>query len=315
MEEDAGNPKTNRLGAGFQEKDLHDAIRKSGYPLQHRVVQLLQSEFRIIEDRVTGEPRALDVLAQRAILEGPERQVQLGVTLLLECKKSELPFVFFDSTTKRMPPNFPRVFGYKKYGFTLQAKTESREGISPAEVLCLGDLPFVSSGPPVCRTYARPERKGEALDLSGSFLHKDVVMPLVSAVDHRSHMYVAKGGGPPYNLQLTLLLGVLEAPMVLASGPEDSVRLSMAPWVRLVRHEASQHDFGVSASYYVVDFVHVDFLTRFVSGQLFPFLEDVVRRIEEGKSLILRGNGDVPSLEGWTWHDLIKTGKEPTDQA
>src|SRR6266702_177007 len=116
------NPADNTLRAGIEPATLADAVRRSGYPLQTRVSGQLRRHFRtVIEewsylDRDTEDLRALDIWAYRPFLNVGEGTTALrtGLVLLVECKQSELPYVFFRSSAPLAQYPFPTLAGLRK---------------------------------------------------------------------------------------------------------------------------------------------------------------------------------------------------------
>ncbi len=304
------NPKGNELKAGLTDEELLKAISSSGYPLQHRIALMLKSEFQLAEewgysDRDSNEPRSLDLMARRRITSDPGRPVQLSVALLIECKRSDLPIVFFQAAVPRVPRNYPKVFGFGRHGFSLTSGRESQE-LRFSDVLRMEDFPWISQALPVCRSMARVERHPKPL-LSGDFPFREAVLPLVNAIDHWDSIHQWEGGGPRAFPVATFLVSVLDAPMVIAHGPPESLKAEMAPWVRVVRQESAKGEHGVTYRNYVVDFVHVEFFPDFIKGHLLPFAASLAERIAEGEVMLLRGNGIVSSLDNWTWTELVKS--------
>src|SRR5712691_9006269 len=120
------NPTSNQLGPGLTEDQVSAAVEKSGYPLQTIVGDLLRTKptgtddkFRVQEewsfvDRNTKELRSIDLLVDLR-LHGwnPQPRVRPQLNLLIECKQSTLPFVFFLTKSGLWPLSFPTVGGLR----------------------------------------------------------------------------------------------------------------------------------------------------------------------------------------------------------
>jgi hypothetical protein len=110
-----GNPSRNRIPIGIKEQTLIDSIEKSGYPLQGVVAnKLLTRAFHVTEewgyaDRDTHDARSLDVAAYHGL--GSERAAAVNpcLFLLIECKRSTHPYVFFRTTTHSDISWFPHI--------------------------------------------------------------------------------------------------------------------------------------------------------------------------------------------------------------
>ena len=114
------NPSSNRLTSGVSDEALQVAIQASGYPLQLEVAQYLSEEFCVQEewsyiDHQAQVSRAIDLVASRRLFEWnePQPRVRPELNLVIECKKSELPYVFFLSDHHTRLPDFPTISGLK----------------------------------------------------------------------------------------------------------------------------------------------------------------------------------------------------------
>lgn len=156
MHKSNGNPDANDLPPELTEADLARAIGESGYPLQLRVAAILATRFRVTEewsyiDRVTGGLRALDLSATLEL--GGECPVP-SLRLLVECKASRLPYVFFPVVANPSLAQFPQIHGVPGKVVNLSAGFSARRYPVPY-VLGLSGERFVSNGPPLCATFSK----------------------------------------------------------------------------------------------------------------------------------------------------------------
>ena len=113
MKHFTNNPTTNVLGGGVTEEKLNIAVLKSGYPLQTRVAIALKDNFFVQEewsfiDNQTDEVRTIDLLAEKHLFDKQQKvRVRPILNLIIECKQSELPYIFFLANEVRTLPNFP----------------------------------------------------------------------------------------------------------------------------------------------------------------------------------------------------------------
>jgi hypothetical protein len=303
------NPEANRLSAGVTVEQLETAVHASGYPLQRVVAEELLPDFSVTEewgylDRESGAHRGLDLLAYREIRE--TAQLLLRAALLVECKRSDLPYVFFEAAAPGLPREFPVVAGLHGNALDVRVQGVGSRSSPVAEFLRLADFPFVSNGPPVCASFARAERKGKGkrLDLSGSVPFNQVILPLVSALQHFIRQHKHAGSRTAVSTCVALPVCVVDAPMVSVKGAPGDSQLTMSPWIRAVRQEAVEERHGMSWRYYVVDFVHRAYLSRFVKDHLLPFAEQFAERALAGQQLLRAGQAQVPDLDHWKFEDL-----------
>jgi len=162
MKASPDNPTSNQLPAGVSLDQLVSAARESGYPLQTVVATtLLDHNFTVVEewgypDRETAEHRSLDVYAE---LELSTRSAALmpKVRLLIECKRSELPYTFFVPAAPSVPLQFPTIIGLGTAKMQLH-KANSSTSVPFAKVLCCKDFKFVNPGPTIAAAFSRAER-------------------------------------------------------------------------------------------------------------------------------------------------------------
>jgi hypothetical protein len=116
------NPNANKHPAEISDQLVLEAVERSGYPLQIIVAdELRRRKFQVRQewafvDQDTEQTRAIDLLAQRDLYSfGEELRVRPSLALVVECKQSELPYVFFLTGTKARSGDFPHFAGLRKY--------------------------------------------------------------------------------------------------------------------------------------------------------------------------------------------------------
>ena len=307
MDKSPNNPSGNKLASGINEPNLIRAIESSGYPLQGVVASKLQAEFGVTEewgyiDRDTQEPRSLDVFAFKKLLDDGDLQPHL--VLLIECKRSIHPYVFFKTVVDHEIPRFPKIAGLTRNSMTVDEPGGRRSSAtSGASVLGLAELPFVRPGPPHCSAFAKAVAQGDKVNLSGSVPFNSLILPLVKATDYASSLYTAAGNSPCLYPTLILSVSVLDAPLLLVNSPSKASTPVLAPWVRVTRQEAHPDHHRIRYVHYVVDVVHVDFFDEFVSNHLMPFVDEFVLRAKQQAPILIHG-GTVENLDDWRWDDM-----------
>jgi hypothetical protein len=300
MDEHPDNSSANQLRGGVEESKLLDAVRLSGYPLQSLVAQELAPRFTVVEewgytDRTSKEHRSLDIYAFRTL--GPDGDATASrLHLLAECKRSDLPFVFFPPGVPRRPADFPELLGFGR--FSLDLGNNTTQDTSPATFFCAAELPFVSTDARVAVAFTRAERKGKALDLSGEVPFSQVILPLASAVEHVRAVF---GGGPSGSGSpiIVLALCVVDAPMVMASGSPEAPSLRLDPWVRVVRQESVHEVNHWRRQHYTVDFVHRSFLSSYLERHALPFADALATRFKEHRGRSPKTETTRPKDMSW----------------
>jgi len=311
MHIDATNPGGNKLGTGLTEAQMAQAVARSGYPLQTEVaLALLAREFEVQEewsyaDRDTDKLRAIDLMATKRLSDATDQAVP-NIALIIEGKRAELPYVFFRTATNRELPDFPRVYGLTSDDFNLASK-EFSTSIFISKALGLEGVSYVKDGPPVAAAFARAERKGQEISLSGEDPFNSIVMPLVNAMEQAFKYFTWFGHGRDFRL-VTLALGicVMEAPMLLADDRGQPRKLSLTPWVRIARQEvvpdAEQGERKLR--FYAIDVVHEDYLGVFLDKHISALADTFSKRVRKKKNVLNRGGGSVQDIRHYDWTDI-----------
>jgi hypothetical protein len=241
------NTPENVLGAGINDQQVLDAVRKSGYPLQTIIASSLQMDFKVQEewsfvDDDCGKLRTLDIWASRRMFNlRNETQpfVRPTLDLLIECKQSDLPYVFFVSATQPQLREFPYFAGLAQDRIVIKTDDDpSTYTETILGALSLSEHPFVRDAAEPCMTFSKCVRQGNKIELSGTDAFQKTVLPLMKALQ-----YFKKQERPPttaryFDCHIPLAIAVIDAPMIAARIQNNVTSLSLTPWVRIVRHEA-----------------------------------------------------------------------------
>lgn len=314
MRQHLANPASNNLSAGFKEDKIISAIAESGYPLQGRIARKLQSEFYVTEewgyfDQVTNLHRSLDILANQQHKTIFSERVHPLCTLLVECKRSESPYIFFRRIADYKIPQFPHVLGVHER-IALHQRLESNQRritkVDIGDTLGLEELAFINPGPSRSTGFSKIIRKGKGFELSGEGPFKNIILPLARALDHTRELYRPTGDPTSIYPKLSLCICVLEAPMILVEEPEKLNDPCLVPWIRVVRQEAQPRvkSHGVSFRFYVVDFIHVEYFDTMIKDHVLPFFDGFAGRIVQKGSVLSLGSATVRDLANWQWQEV-----------
>lgn len=306
------NPCGNVLPPGVHPEGLAKALELSGYPLQGIVARMLEAQCHVIEewgyiDRDTKEHRALDLYAHHSGKLGVAEAINPRLTLLIECKRSAHPYIFFRSTTANRPHKFPSIAGLPKEHFKLQELGSGRyREVPAAELLGLDQHPFVLNGPARCATFTKGTPSGDKVSLSGNDPFNGLVLPLTKALDHYLGLTKPSGWMTHLYPSVTLCISVLDAPMLVVDDPAHPGQPSLNPWARIIRREANPDERARHSGwykFYTVDAVHLEFFPQYLEHHLFPFFHHFAKRVTLGAE-VLRNGGVVDSLEAWHWDSI-----------
>ena len=197
------NTAENELGAGLEELIL-EAVRNSGYPLQTTIASSLRMDFSVQEewsflDSDTGALRTLDIYATRRLWDfrsEPQPFVKPALDLLIECKQSDLPFIFFVAATRPWLRDFPYFAGLAQETIVVSTDDDfSTWSESILSALSLTEHPLVTHAVEPCMSISKCVRKGKEIELSGTDAYQNVVLPLVKALRYPPR-------GPMFHLYL-----------------------------------------------------------------------------------------------------------------
>lgn len=307
------------LGGGITEQQLREAIEKSGYPLQSAIVDRLGRHFPMLGARSfiqeewtyidldSGEVRAIDALVdftsptQEA--DDGKRAVTPCLNLVVECKQSALPYVFF---LRHVPLSdrlgFPEVAGLKSdilpiFFGRLDDKTleQVKSGPFPGfgmtyhDALAFHDIDFFSSPCPLGISLSKAMwKKGGAVELTGEDAYRSLTLPILKAMDHVKRIVEPKERSRNVTFRFVVGLAVLRAPMIGVSRVNDENHLERVPWVRMSYLEPTAKGFGSRTQHNVrfYDIVHEDFLENYLA-LLKDAIADAASRINRNADIIV----------------------------
>ncbi|WP_171036945.1 hypothetical protein [Maribacter algarum] len=310
------------MNSGISESDIEYAVSKSGYPLQTVISDKLRNQFMIKEewsflDLKTKEIRAIDILAELLLwdFEKGQPRVRPQLNLLIECKQSELPYVFFLSNQQTKTQDYPVIGGLFNKGVTLSTDdTGSTFSYSLKQLLDIDKHEFFSAAP-TCVTFSKCVRKGKNIVLSGTDGYQNIVLPIISSLHDYKETEKPKETALYFDAHITFGIGVLDAPMIGITVNENGHDQELIPWVRVFRHESFENeDSSERKKLYAIDLIHKDFLDTFINQHLLPFAEDFSEKIKKHHIVIATGKGFAKGLDENSWENVeprLEKGKIP----
>ena len=286
-------PSEREFAPGVSEKALRAAVVKSGYPLQVIAVDAvlnalpkpsvsggtIRSDTRVQEewsflDPDEGKVRTLDALIMHDMTpdgladEGSHPFVPAGcidhhLDFLIECKHSELPFVFFlrDVSCGRIP----RLVGLPFDRLVMESHTPEGESfnfeMSVYDALELWELRNHEKVPTAIAMRRALWKKSEGLELSGEEVFRELTYPISKAYLHYRSLLEAKRARYPmalyHHVHNVCLLVILGAPMVGITTVGDNVELAELSQVRLVKTEPGAGDPEGYSTVLTIDVVNI----------------------------------------------------------
>lgn len=304
MKQSANNPSTNQLGNGLSEEAIATAVEKSGYPLQTIIANALRQSFHVQEewsylDKDTKELRAIDILAGKQLFDITDQQSRVRpiLNLLIECKQSSLPYIFFLSPTKSWKLNFPVLAGIFHQNIRITTDDDPSSWIFPVlNALELHNHQFITETE-YSTTFSKCVRKGSNLELSGSESFHGLVLPLIKSLYHFEVAEKPRDTFVYFDAHLSISIGVLDAPMIGVRSQEKSNNLVLLPWVRVLRHEYFEDPYSIDKSkVFAIDIVHKDFFQQYLDNHVLPFAKEFAKRVIKHQEVVATGKGFVSGM-------------------
>lgn len=309
------NPETNVLPNGLDEEQIIEAVRISGYPLQTVVYEKLSSKFHIQEewnfvDSDSNEERAIDLLAQLDLYEykDPQPRVRPSLNLIIECKQSDMPYVFFLTKDKQSTPTFPVIAGLASKSISITSDDDpSSWSYSILQALELSDHPFLRESALFANTFSKGARKGKKIELSGSQPYQGLVQPLLKAATYFEECEKPPETAVYFDCHITIPIAVIDGPMVGVKCCDSSNSIEMLPWVRIPRHQtANKADNYHLSNIGAIDVVHKDYLEEYINKHLLPFATDVANLVLKHDEVIADTKGFISGMGSKGWSDIEK---------
>lgn len=313
MRYSSDNPPSNDLRNGITESSLRAAIDRSGYPMQASVVRAIEEAVDLrwgesaytavqeewtYQDRDTGDVRAIDALAELQlwrVQSEAQPRIRPMVSLLVECKQSELPHVLF--TRPSGPSLAPTLAGFPHSHVTLVTDDDGSTYRFPLTMLWGLDQHKFVTEPPVAVSISKLRRKGKDLEVTGEDTYNGLTLPLLKATAHLDS--VTQFTETHYtDGRLIIPVAVIRGPMVGVLN-DGKVAPEMIPWARATRYEPeSSPIFWRSHRVFTYDVVHEDYLPAYMAI-LTDYADHFASAVRDHQEVLLSGRGFAAGLGNW----------------
>ncbi len=309
------NSRSDALGPGVTDQMVENAITTSGYPLQLLVSSMLRESFFLQEewgyiDSDTRSTRTIDIVASRQLYDlkqdEPPARIRPELHFIIECKQSELPYIFFLSDGKPWVHHFPGIAGLKNNEIQITSDDDPATwSFDPLHLIGLDQSPFLTEAAPVCITFSKCVRKSPNLVLDGSNAYNSIMSPILKAIAHFEKVQHPPTTAYYFDCQLVIGLAVLDAPMVgvrITKTGQERTRLS---WVRVVRRQPHEgiHKYD-NSRVFGVDIVHKDYLQAYIQQHVLPFAEQFAERALRHAQVLADGKGFISGMGSNSWTEL-----------
>lgn len=309
------NPLENDLGAGLSREQIEEAVRLSGYPLQTEVAKTLRDmKFRVFPewsyiDKDTGAHRSVDMRATISYDE-PGDRTRPHLDLIIECKQSQLPYIFFTGESTAWGAELPFFAGLKNEIITIKTDDDrSTWSYRIGHTLGINEHKYYRDDPPVAFTLSKCERKGKGLILSGDEPYNSLIRPLVKGMGFLGECEAPPKTAVYFDAHMAVALAVLDSPMVIAEGSQ----IRMGPWVRVLRHENSGGGKTNRGRMWVIEVIHKAFLQAYLADHLLPFAQDCADAVRRHGIELAECEGFVKEM-GRNWYTNVEPHLRPMSE-
>lgn len=298
------------FGCGITDVDIEDAIEFSGYPLQTHTANLLreanffvQEEWSYI-DNETLALRAMDILARKHLFDPTKGAYRTRpiLNLIIECKKSEYPFVFFLSNGNVHTTDFPFIAGLRKNEIKISTDdSPSTWTFNPVSAMGGHENEFVSNPPHHCMTFSKCARNGKKVILSGDEPYNSIILPLVKSLKHLKKVEMPKDTHVYFDCHIGVAVGVLDAPMVGVVLEEGKSKVRPLQWVRVYRHQTEKDASKFEGQQILgIDLVQKQYFEEYLNKHLLPFACEFSEKVIKHHNVLSSGHGFVAGMDkGW----------------
>lgn len=313
METSENNPASNLLGPGITDQLVADAIQKSGYPLQLMIANQLQGDFFLQEEWAFPDPetqsvRTIDIVATQRLYEHkePQPRIRPALNFVIECKQSDLPYVFFLSETAPWLRDYPLISGLKsKYVNITTDDAPHSWSLDSLQILGLNEHPFLTRDAVTCMTLSKCVRKGSELLLSGSDAYQGLVFPLIKASSHLRDSRTPPPTAQYFDCELIIPVAVVDAPMVGVNLDKDGSKSKLIPWVRVARHQPLDgENYTDRSTVFGIDVVHKDFLETYINQHALPFAKEFAELALKHHHVLADTKGFVSGMGKNSWNEI-----------
>ncbi|HYT44268.1 MAG TPA: hypothetical protein VEP90_18205, partial [Methylomirabilota bacterium] len=218
--------------------------------------------------------------------------------LVIECKQSELPFVFFITDQKLFVPNFPLIAGLgRDYISIISDANKTTYEFSILNALSLRQDDFFIKHPTFSNKFSKCERRsGGDLSLSGQETFHGIIYPLLKAMHHLKRA-VKPINASFFACHFILAMAVLDAPMVGVVVTRDSHKPVLLPWVRVIKHETdAAPNFQHMNNVFAFDIVHKDFLAAYIHKHVLPFSGRFAELVLKHQKVLANGTAYISDM-------------------
>jgi hypothetical protein len=303
-------------------EEILKILKTSGYPLEQEVASSLQKiEWSPVlnyayTDVETDSSREIDVLCERSFWEirhnqslkakqeqvqhkkwvTIEQKVRVNAELLVECKKTKSPLVFF-CREKQAYDFFPsqsdnliQWSGVRSEIVVKPINELSVHSYSIGQFLRFGILSHYSKAKEVSSQFCKIHKEGKKFKADHGEIYQSFVVPLVKAVEWQKRLHPYRG--TPYQ-DLFLYYPIIVAEGTLLKVNPECNEIAETNHVELLRRYYS----GKVTGCYRIDVVSKDYFSDFVEKIVTPSIIQIDEEVGKKENHIIKGSMRIKSIE------------------
>ena len=250
------------------ENDILAELKKTGYPTEVVSSSILQQQGWGVthnpsyRDDLEGSNREYDIRAYKSwkFFPGEEVSKSLDVFLLIECKKSEKPWVFFTTNESHSRLRLGSVLHTTvKWLFTNREKSQTR--ISDT---LLRQCHHYFQNPRLARTFYEPFKKHEKSDVTAQTIYSAVISAIKATIFHVQGEKERRS--PTIYYPVIIFSGSLFEAIVLS---QEDIQLLPSKHIQLsfnyiMPADPSDDNIWASQKTFIVDIVHESYINDFL---------------------------------------------------
>ena len=260
-------------------QQIKQAIDDAGYLFEQQIGYKLKEHGYLVtpnhnfEDLETGDSREIDLYAVSGIVK-EELDVDIWQLLLIECKKTSNPLIFFSK------PQYEELRGFENY-FDIVGAPESLDAgkgggvLDLEQYLELSNLSHRYELSDTSSQFCKILRKGKNWEAKHEHLYNSMIVPLIKCLSSERKEYRESLPGEMIQLRIIYPVIVIESELCLMN--TETGEISKKKWVLFYRHYDSKN-VKLTA---MIDFVrhkHLDEYLEKIASSFNSIVERVINR-------------------------------------
>jgi hypothetical protein len=266
-------------------QQIRQAVDEAGYLFEQQVGYKLREHRYLVtpnynfEDLETGDSREIDLYAILGIVK-EELDVDIWQLLLIECKKTKYPLVFFSK------PKYEDLKVFEDY-FDIVGAPESllageRRGVVSLEkYLKLNELSHRYKLRDTASQFCMIIRKGKDWEAKHEHVYNGMIVPLIKCLSFERKEY--RESLPREMIQLRIIYPIIVVHSELYLMNSETNQLSRKKWILFYRHYDSKN-IKLTA---MIDFVRHKHLDEYL-GKIESSFNSVTQRVINKRKILLQ---------------------------